>query len=232
MRKVILLLITSLSIISCGGKKAPVTPTPAPSPTAATLSSPTNNEACISGNTVSSTESRINFNWSAAANADSYVLTVTNLITKVQQTQTTSANNLSLVLQVNTPYSWFVTSKSGQSTVMTNSSTWKFYNAGAGVSSYPPYPAEIISPTTGQLVTPNSGKITLQWKGSDADNDIVNYDVYLGTTATPSILQAQSTASSLANVSVNSNTTYYWKVITRDAKGNTSDSGLYEFKTN
>jgi hypothetical protein len=28
------------------------------------------------------------------------------------------------------------------------------------------------------------------------------------------------------------NTTYYWKVITRDTKGNTSDSGVFEFKTN
>jgi hypothetical protein len=72
----------------------------------------------------------------------------------------------------------------------------------------------------------------LQWKGTDADNDIQNYDVYMGINTNVAIIKSQNTTTSLADVSVNANTTYYWKVISRDGKGNTSDSGLYEFKTN
>ena len=160
------------------------------------------------------------------------MLTVTNLLTKVQQVQTVVTTSATAILLNNTPYSWQVTSKSGSSTATAASAVWKFYSSGPGASSYPPYPAELVSPTLGQTVTPIGGKITLTWKGTDADNDIVNYDVYLGTTSAPVLIKGQHAASTLTDVGVSANTTYYWKVVTRDAKGNTSDSGVYEFKTN
>jgi hypothetical protein len=37
---------------------------------------------------------------------------------------------------------------------------------------------------------------------------------------------------SLSDVSVSSSTTYYWKVITRDSKGNTSESEVGQFRVN
>jgi hypothetical protein len=230
MRRLIILTLLSYTLSSCGGGGSKETP--APAPTAATLSSPSNNEACTSGTVISDTDSRITFSWVAGANADSYQLTVTNLLNQTQQTQTASTTSAELTLKRNTPYSWYVTSKSSKNPTTVNSSTWKFYNAGLAVTSYPPYPAEITNPTLGQSVTPTSGKISLQWKGSDADNDLLNYDIYLGTTTTPVLIKSQHTSTTLTEVAVNSNTTYYWKVITRDAKGNTSDSGLFEFKTN
>jgi hypothetical protein len=228
MRKILALIFLNCFFISCGGGKD----TPAPEPEAATLSSPSNNEACTTGTVLSDTDSKISFNWVAGANANSYLLTVTNLLTQVQQSQATTTTSAELTLKRNTPYSWFVTSKSSKNPTTVNSSTWKFYNAGLASSSYPPYPAEIVSPTLGQVVTPTAGKITLQWRGSDADNDITNYDIYLGTTTTPILIKSQHTTTSLTDVAVNPNTNYYWKVITRDAKGNTSESGLLEFKTN
>lgn len=233
--KNIILIGIALLAISCGSSKkqdpAPA-PAAAPQPTAVALISPASNEACITGTMVSGTESRVSFSWTAVANADSYMLTVTNLLTKVQQTQATVSNSATAVLLNNTPYSWQVTSKSGSSTATATSPTWKFYSSGPGVSSHPPYPAEITSPTIGQTLTPTNGKIVLQWKGSDADNDIANYDVYLGTTNNPLLVNGQHTSTTLTDVGVIANTTYYWKVITRDTKGNTSDSGVYEFKTN
>ncbi len=230
MRRLIILTLLSYTLSSCGGGGSKETP--APAPTAATLSSPSNNEACTSGTVISDTDSRITFSWVAGANADSYQLTVTNLLNQTQQTQTASTTSAELTLKRNTPYSWYVTSKSSKNPTTVNSSTWKFYNAGLAVTSYPPYPAEITSPTLGQSVTPTSGKISLQWKGSDADNDLLNYDIYLGTTTTPVLIKSQHTSTTRTEVAVNANTAYYWKVITRDAKGNTSDSGLFEFKTN
>ncbi|HEY0667793.1 MAG TPA: hypothetical protein VGD22_06430, partial [Sphingobacteriaceae bacterium] len=117
-----------------------------------------------------------------------------------------------------------------KSTVTVKSAVWKFYNSGPGVTAYAPFPAEILSPAMGQVVTPISGKITLDWEGSDVDGDIINYDVYIGTGSTPALLKEKLTASVLSDVSVNSNTTYYWKIITRDSKGNTSDTGVHQFK--
>lgn len=229
MRRILALMVISLTIISFGCKKK----APAPEPSAAVLLIPANNEACTIGIIVSDTESKINLSWNAGANADSYQVTIINLLNQAQQTLSTTTNSAELSLQRNTPYSWFVTSKSSKSVATAKSTVWKFYNPGLGTNSYPPYPAEMVSPTMGQSVSPNAGKITLQWKGSDADNDLVNYDVYLGTSSNNvTAIKTQHAATSLTDVSVNANSVYYWKVISRDGKGNTSDSGLYEFKSN
>jgi hypothetical protein len=230
MRRIVFILIVLTVISACGGgkKQAPI-----PEPSAAILSAPLNNEACVTGVALSDTESKINLVWSAASNVESYELTITNLLTKAQQTQSTTSTSTEITLKRNTPYSWFVTSKSTKTATTAKSSIWKFYNPGLGASSFPPYPAEIVSPTMGQLVNLNAGKITFQWKGSDADNDILNYDIYLGTNFNNlPVIKSQHTTTSLPDVSVNANTTYYWKVVSRDGKGNTSDSGLYEFKSN
>ena len=228
MRRLFILTLLTYTLSSCGGgNEAP------PAPTAATLSSPVNNEACTTGTVISETESRITFSWLAGTNADSYELVVTNLLNQTQQIQAAISTTAELTLKRNTPYSWYVLSKSSKNPTTANSTTWKFYNAGPASSTYPPYPAEIVSPTLGQNLTPINGKINLQWRGSDADNDIINYDIYLGTSGTNlTLIKSQHTTSTLADVAVNANTTYYWKVITRDAKGNTSDSGLFEFRTN
>jgi hypothetical protein len=229
MRSILGLIVISLTIISFGCKKKASIPDPSP----AVLLSPANNEACTTGTIVSDTESKITLNWNAGANVDSYQVTIINLLNQGQQTLSTTTNSAELSLQRNTPYSWFVTSKSSKSAVTAKSTIWKFYNPGLGTSSYPPYPAEMVSPTMGQSVIPNAGKITLQWKGSDADNDLVNYDVYLGTSSNNvTAIKTQHAATSLMDVSVNANSVYYWKVISRDGKGNTSDSGLHEFKIN
>jgi hypothetical protein len=229
MRRIVFILIVLTVISSCGGKKQ----APVPAPLAAILSAPLNNEACITGVVLSDTESKIKLVWTAAANTESFEVTITNLLTKAEQTQSATSTSAEITLKRNTPYSWFVTSKSSKTAATAKSSVWKFYNPGLGASSFLPYPAEIVSPTLGQILTPINGKISLQWKGSDADNDIINYDIYLGNNSTnPTLIKSQHTTSTLADVAVNSNTTYYWKVITRDAKGNTSDSGAFEFRTN
>lgn len=220
-------IILIFTLISCGKKKSDP-----PAPEAAVLVAPIKDEVCLSGKVISDSESAVEFRWNTAANAESYELSVKNLLNNAVSTQITSNTSLELTLKRNTPYSWYVSSKSSKNATVAVSSTWKFYNSGNGATSYPPFPAEIISPTLGQKVSPNNGKITLQWRGSDSDNDIVNYDVYLGTSNKPEIVKSKITENSLPDVTVNPATTYYWKVITRDANGNTSDSGVYSFTIN
>lgn len=231
MKKIVLLLATLL-ILSCGKKGSPGAPDPEPipAPGKTLLILPTANELCLSGTVVSLTETNITFQWSAAANAESYEVTIKNLETNAVSSQTTNSTTLIVKLLRNTPYSWWVNSKSTKSTVTTASDTWRFFNAGFGVTAYAPYPAEITSPTMAQAINAVGGKINLSWKGADVDNDIASYDVYLGTTTTPSLI-SNVTTSYLNDVSVTPKTTYYWKVITKDSKGNTSDSGIFSFRT-
>lgn len=87
-----------------------------------------------------------------------------------------------------------------------------------------------MSPLYNETLSSPSGKVTLSWEGSDIDNDIKSYIVYFGIDKNSlPILKEGVTDMFLKNVSVKTEITYYWKVITMDIKGNTSDSGLSQF---
>lgn len=222
--RIFLLLVIVLA--SCAKKD------PATSPEKAALVFPAQNAACTSGTVLSNTQSTIVFSWNSTANTDSYELDIKNLLTGTTSTQTSTTNQLSVTLLRNTPYSWFVISKSNSSATTTQSDTWKFYNAGQGVVSYAPFPATITAPTFGQNINASTGVVNLNWSGSDVDGDIAGYDVYFDTKATPALFKSGVTDMYLNNVIVISNTTYYWKVVTKDLQGNTSDSGVFQFKVN
>ena len=230
MRKHLLIVASiSLALMSCGGKKN----NPVPDPAKAVLVFPAQNAVCTTGTVISASQSSITFTWNAADNTNSYDLNLKNLLTSATTTQNTANTKLTITLARNTPYSWSITSRSSKTSNTVQSDTWKFYNSGPGVVTYAPFPAEITSPTFGEKVTAVAGKVDLSWTGSAVDNSsIANYDVYFGTTATPAVFKNAITDSFVNNVNVTSGTTYYWKVITRDVDGNTSDSGLFQFTVN
>ena len=225
MRKYISVLLITSALFSCA--------IPAdlllPAPEAATLLAPATNEACAAGTVLSDSITKIKFSWTSVATAESYDITIKNLLTGKSVTQGATTNSIEVAVKRNTPFSWFVTSKSTLTTKTTDSNTWKFYTTGPVQIFYTPFPAEAISPTIGQQITGN--KVSLRWKGADVDNDISAYDVYFGTDANPPILQSKLAASttSIADLSVVAGTKYYWKVVTKDAKGNSSSSEIFQF---
>lgn len=225
MRKALLLMLV-LGMFACKKNK------PVPPPTKAVLSFPNNNEACTTGTIISTTQSTVVFKWHSAENTENYDLNIKNLESGVSTIQNTTQTELEVTLSRNTPYSWYIVSKSSNVSTTAQSDIWKFYNSGPGTISYTPFPAEIIAPKLGQNVTTTSGKITLDWNGSDVDGDISSYDVYFGTASPPVLFKINLTESILNDISVTSNTVYYWKIITKDSQGNTSDSGVYQFKVN
>ena len=238
MRKVILIFSTLIMLAGCGKSSSdnptpPVTPpvvTPT-APSAAVLSLPAQNAVCTTGAVVSDTISTITFTWGAAPNADNYDLYLKNLTTSVTTTQNTVQTQYAINLPRNTPFSWFIVSKSSKTTATTQSDTWKFYNAGKGTIYYAPFPADIVSPTFGQTV--NTATVNLTWKGNSVlNNTIANYDVYFGSASVPPLLKSGVTDSFINNVSLSPKTNYYWKVVTRDILGNASDSGVFQFLTN
>jgi hypothetical protein len=223
----------ALLLVSCGGSKKAddVIPTP-PAPQAATLVFPAQNAVCISGSVLSASQSTIQFQWNSGANADNYVVVTKNLLTGDSLATAAGGTNANLTLSRNTPYSWYVISKSSQGSSTAKSATWKFYNAGAGITTYAPFPADDLNPAEGQAITvPSSGQISLSWKGSSVDNDIVDYDIYFGTAASPPLYKSHNTAQSIGSVPAVSKSTYYWKIVTRDSNNNTSTSDVIEFTT-
>ena len=234
MKYCFLIIAFGLLMAGCGGSKNSdnITPTP-PAPKAATLVFPAQNAVCVSGTVISASQSSIQFQWDNGVNADSYVVVTKNLLTGDTLATSTGSNSANITLSRNTPYSWYVVSRSNQSSSTANSDTWKFYNSGAGITTYAPFPADNLNPATGQKITvPTSGEITLTWQATSVDNDIVDYDVYFGTAASPPLYKSHVTAQDLSNVVINSGATYYWKIVTRDSNNNTSTSDVVEFTTN
>jgi len=230
MKKVIAIMMFALVFWGCSGKKDDPTPV-TPSPAAAVLDIPAQNSVCTTGTIVNATQSTVSFTWKAAANTDSYDLIITNLLTGTSTTQNFAVTQASVTLLRNTPYSWYVTSKANATAVTTRSDTWKFYNSGPGTVTYAPFPAAITSPTFGQAITGTS--VNLTWTGSSVTTTTtLTYDVYFGNTVTPALLKSGLTDMFLNNVSIVAGNTYYWKIITKDTQGNSSDSGIYQFKAN
>lgn len=228
MRKYIAIsLITATFFTSCS-KKSNTDITPDPQP--AVLTYPVQNSVCTSGTIISTTKSTITFTWNSASNTDNYELSIKNLLTNAVTTLNASSNQLSVSLDRDMPYSWYVLSKSNSVSTTVKSEVWKFYNAGTGTVSHPPFPADNLANVFGQGAA--LGTANLTWAASDPDNDISGYDVYFGTTSTPASYKVGITDKFLNGIAVTSGTTYYWKVITKDLAGNTSDSGIFQFKVN
>lgn len=220
-------------VFSCssgGGDNGP-DPTPVTPPTAATLVFPLNNSECTQGTNVTSTQSTITFDWSDSANTDSYQLVLKNLETQNISNYNSTVSEKDIAIAKGTPFSWYVISKSNNTTQTAQSPTWKFYNAGEAVSSYTPFPADLISPVMGSSFDPVTTKVTLKWEGNDLDNDISGYDILFGT-ANPPSSNPETTTSTEIEVTVVSGNTYYWRVITKDSQNNSSNSEIFQFKVN
>jgi hypothetical protein len=193
--------------------------------TAVNLYFPQENSLCNLGTDITPDESTVFFEWQDN-DSDSYKIVVENLSSGNIIERESNEDIIPITIQRATVYKWYVISVKGSRTE--ESDTWQFYNAGPGVQSYAPFPAAIVAPSMAQsIATTNS--VTLKWTGNDVDDDIVGYDVYFGTQATPSVFASDIIANE-TDVSVISGTIYYWKIITKDALGNTSDSGVYQFK--
>ena len=214
-----------LLLIACGKDD----PNP---PEAATLLFPEQNSECTTGEEVTATTSRVEFHWEFSAHTDSYELEVRNLISNTTQIASTFNNATAVTLQKGTPYSWKVTSKNDELSETASSATWLFYNAGSQ-STYPPFPAQIISPTSGATIKLNgTGEAILSWAGSDVDNDIDTFEVLLDTVSPPvAIRNNLGFSATELSISLDPATVYFWRIITTDREGNTSDSGIYSFRT-
>ena len=227
-KKIIFMVIIALGI-TCSGDDGEEIIEPIINPTAVTLNFPLNNTECNEGRIISETISEVIFKWTVSSKNNSYTVSLKNLETNTLKNYNTSSDELAISILRGIPYSWSVVSKVAGNSKTAESSIWKFYNAGIPQESHPPFPAEAVSPAVGSTI--ESGTITIQWEGSDVDDDIASYKILLDNSETPTTSIGTTTSNSI-NVEVESGKIYYWKVISTDANGNASDSEIFQFKAN
>jgi len=227
--RVLVALLTIGSLTSCpGGKDNPDKDNPSGSPAAAKLVFPDNNLECTEGAILNDAQSTVTFQWETSSNTNSYEVNLKNLDTNSSTTTNSNTNEASITLERGVPYEWFVVSKSDDSDATAQSDTWRFYNAGGGTINYAPFPAIAVSPTRGQTVN-SSGSINLEWQGNDVDNDLTEFEVFFGTNNDPTTSLGTTSQSSMS-ATISSGQTYYWRVISKDEVGNTSQSEVFDFK--
>lgn len=230
MKKFTRVLLVLLGMTACGGSDDGGVPPQQP-PSAATLLFPADNTECNEGVVLSDTQSTVTFEWNASANTDSYQLHIRNLNTSQVQTLNTNTTQLNVTLLRGTPYAWWVVS-ANTTTQTAQSGEWKFYNAGLATEHYAPFPAEVLNPKTGTAVDAAGGEVSLLWEGEDVDGDLTEYDVYFDTVNPPVVMREAGLPAPSLNVTVVPAGIYYWRVISRDAQGNTSASEVFEFRVN
>lgn len=228
------LIFLSLLLIGCSGSgDEPIAPE-IKAPDVVNLNLPSNNTICEDGTNVTNTSSDVAFTWAPSNNTESYELAITNLVTNVVTTKTIAHPTVTTTVNLTRgqPYKWQITSKSTKTTKTGVSSSNKFYLSGAGITTYAPFPATITAPIFGASVSPVSNKVTLTWTGSDPDNTILTYEVFIDTdeSKVKSYTTPVSSSTNSYSATVESNKTYFWCVKTSDGR-NVSYSLIHNFKT-
>jgi hypothetical protein len=99
--------------------------------------------------------------------------------------------------------------------------------SGTPLKNHAPFPAEIVTPKPGETIV--KGNIELSWTFSDIDSsDTHTFEIYLDTQNASTIIESDYSATK-KSVSINLAGTYYWKIITKDNHGSTSNSGISSF---
>jgi len=224
MKKFILFsLIVSLVLISCSSEQVNTVPT------VPNLISPSNNKLCINNS--------ISFEWSVATDAEKNpIVYQLQIATDNQFTQIVSNTDVSSTVQTMTldkgkAYYWRVKAIDDKKASSEYSSTFSFYTEGIAVTNHAPFLPQLVSPTNNSSI---SGLSTaLKWTASDVDlNDVLSFDVYLGTENNPSTKIVDNKASTTFDATLQANKKYYWKVVVRDNKGTETNGQIWSFRTN
>jgi len=223
-----------IAIISCDKEDDTIIEEEAMIPKDAFLIAPLKDQTCEEGIDVSDDLSEITFEWDASENTETYDLVILDSESGIEvasflnQRSTTKGVDL----EKDKSYTWKVISKNSETTEIGTSESWNFFLVGDPQSNYAPFPAEIIKPEQSSSVELSEGKVILEWRGADPDENELTYTVYLdkidGEQEPKEDLQNISETS--VEVEVDENEIYYWRVKSSDGQ-NSSYSPVHYFKT-
>jgi len=115
-----------------------------------------------------------------------------------------------------TTYYWKVVVTDGKDE--TESGIWNLYISDEAVPGNNLPTIVLLNPLSGQIIVEEP--LTLVWRGDDDDNnDILTYDVYLGTDLEALTLVSGNQTTQLFTVlALKDGTTYYWNIVVKDGK--------------
>ena len=198
-------------------------------PVSANLVFPANNTECNEGTVVDAYNSTVNFQWETSDNTTTYELFIEDLNSNLIHHESTTNTELEATIARGKAFRWYVESRSEATDEIATSEIWSFYNAGEGIISHVPFPAEIVSPAFGETISADTNSLFLEWKGSDLDDDILEYELYFGESNPPANI-AGATSEEKMEVNVTSGKTYFWFVKTTDENNNSSNSSIFRFE--
>ncbi len=233
MKKFVKIITVSLTLcfitLSCDDDDSTAVNNNFESPNPASLIFPENNTVCNEGTIISETETEVLFRWQESENTSSYILNINNLDDGSSRNINTNSTEFLIRILRGTPYSWSVRSIGLDGDESTESPVWSFYNAGLPVQSHAPFPATVVSPSSGSTI--EQDLVTLEWEASDIDNDISTYTIFFDT-VNPPVTNMNTTGNTNMEVSVTSGSVYYWRIVTTDEVGNSSTSQVFQFAVN
>ena len=182
------------------------------------LGLPANNTRCEIGE-IQGDNALVNFYWISSSPRDIFDIEITNLNTNEIITQNDiDALEIQISLKRGHSYSWRVISKNNKSSKSESSDTWRFYLANNTIENAAPFPATVISPENGSIITPTTGEVFLEWAGVDPDEeDSLTYHIRLDTeNGTTPIEDLQYRSATSATITLDKGIVYYWSVISSD----------------
>lgn len=140
-----------------------------------------------------------------------------------------AANQLSLSynpgpLDLLTQYYWRVVARDGDG-LETSGPQWTFTTRG----NLPPAVPSNPSPSDYSVNRPTN--TTLAWLCSDPDGHTITYDVYFGVTPVPPLVASDVPTTAYEPGPLAFLTTYYWRIVARDALGAQTSGPVWRFTT-
>ena len=218
-------------VMACSTEDAGILPgvedpeTPPPPPSSSALSLPANNEACEAGQGISPSTATVSFSWSAATNATSYDLSVTNGATNAVSTKNNiTGTSTTIDLERGQTYSWKVTSKNKSSSTA-DSPTWSFTLASMpGVSSLS-LPENDKACEVGE-VNGNLAAVSFSWEAAE-NSDL--YDIVLTNQTTNESTTFSDIEGTETSLELERAHAYTWKVIAKNCANSNENGATWQF---
>jgi len=92
-------------------------------------------------------------------------------------------------------------------------------------------PEEPFGPKPVDLISGTDTWLNLEWHCTDIDGDSISYDIFLGTSSDPPLVESGWDSTKYQTNTLIIDTVYYWKIVAKDTFGNTTEGPVWSFKT-
>lgn len=179
-------------------------------------------------------DNELEFTWESSSDTDGDLISYTMQVTNDKQfadiiSETTSDETKTVItLEKGKTFFWRVLAIDEKNNKSNYSPSWEFYTEGEPVTNQLPFPPEVINPNPHEIISGTS--TLLSWNSSDADDENLTHDVYFGTVPNAPLVSENLETNSY-EVTLEANTSYYWRIAVKDGAGGISFGPIWNFRT-